>query len=73
MHDVRPSTYIHEALLHNPSTCPECKKQFVTKDGIIFNVPYVQMQTQERLWGLMCFCSWDCVINWYPRQLMGQG
>lgn len=71
MHTMAPSTFIHENLLPNPTVCPECRQQFQTGVGVVYNVPYVENSTKNRLWGLMCFCSTTCVLNWFPRQEMG--
>lgn len=71
MHTVKPSDFIHQSLLCLPSTCPDCRHLFETGTGLVFNVPYIELRTQEQKWALICFCTPTCVLNWYPRTEMG--
>lgn len=73
LHTTQPSAFIHESLLANPSVCPDCKTPFQTGLGFVFNVPYRDLSTKELRWGLMCFCSPRCILDWTPCDVMGRG
>lgn len=64
MYTMEPSAFVAPSTLSKSCACPECSKSFTVKDGAANFTYFKRTDTGENHYGLVIFCSTQCLLGW---------
>lgn len=71
LHSIKPADFVAPVYLARQWQCCNCNNPFVFGDGVVFTAHYVEKTTHETNFGLMCFCSTTCILDFENKSYMG--
>lgn len=71
LHSLRPEHFVSAQYLRTPWECPECQRNFLFGQGVVFLAHYRVTDTGDVKQGLVCFCSTTCLLLWEHPEMLG--
>lgn len=72
LHTLNPARFCTIQQLTQQWECCECRATFVFGQGWMFVAHYIDRQSRETHYGLMNFCSKECILKFEHQTYMGK-